>query len=255
MAYTEKELHLLLHQLLDLGEMLLYAGAEVNRVEDTLTRMGAAYGARKMNVFVITSSIVVTMSFASELEVTQTRRIVGAGATDFAKIEALNDLSRRCCQDPLPVEVLAQELERIGQPVRGWVWRYIGSVLAAGGFAVFFGGNGWDALVAIFFAVVICFLQRSLGEICLNTVIFNLLCSLVVGFGICGVVRIFPALHLDKIIIGDIMLLIPGIAMTNAIRDILVGDTISGLMRLIESLLWAGALACGFMAAIWLIGG
>lgn len=39
--------------------------------------------------------------------------------------------------------------------------------------------------------------------------------------------------------IGDIMLLIPGILMTNSIRDILIGDTISGVMRLVESLLWA----------------
>ena len=67
--------------------------------------------------------------------------------------------------------------------------------------------------------------------------------------------RALPFLHTDKIMIGDIMLLIPGIAMTNSIRDILVGDTISGLMRLIESILWAGSLACGFMTAILLIGG
>ena len=60
---------------------------------------------------------------------------------------------------------------------------------------------------------------------------------------------------MDKIMIGDIMLLIPGMAVTNAVRDILVGDTISGIMRLIESLLWAVALACGYMAAIWLVGG
>ena len=53
--------------------------------------------------------------------------------------------------------------------------------------------------------------------------------------------------------IGDIMLLIPGIAATNSIRDMLMGDTISGMMRLIESILWAGALACGFMAAIWMV--
>ena len=64
-----------------------------------------------------------------------------------------------------------------------------------------------------------------------------------------------PFLHADKIMIGDIMLLIPGIAMTNSIRNILVGNTISGIMRLIESLLWAGALACGYMTAIWFFGG
>ena len=64
-----------------------------------------------------------------------------------------------------------------------------------------------------------------------------------------------PAIHADKIIIGDIMLLIPGIAMTNAVKDMLVGDTIAGTMRLLESLLWAGALAGGFMASMWLMGG
>ena len=62
-----------------------------------------------------------------------------------------------------------------------------------------------------------------------------------------------PGLNQDKIIIGDIMLLIPGIALTNSIKDMLVGDTLSGVLRLIEALLWAGALACGFMAAIGIV--
>ncbi len=56
----------------------------------------------------------------------------------------------------------------------------------------------------------------------------------------------------DMVMIGDIMLLIPGVAMTNATRDMLSGDTISGVMRFVESLLWAVALALGFMAAIWI---
>ena len=73
------------------------------------------------------------------------------------------------------------------------------------------------------------------------------------GIVICLTVKLFPFLNLDKIMIGDIMLLIPGIAATNSIRDMLMGDTISGMMRLIESILWAGALACGFMAAIWMV--
>ena len=69
-----------------------------------------------------------------------------------------------------------------------------------------------------------------------------------------GCVLLFPALQLDKIMIGYIMLLIPGLAMTNSVRDILVGNTISGALLLTESLLWAGALASGFMLAIWITG-
>ena len=85
--------------------------------------------------------------------------------------------------------------------------------------------------------------------------IFNLFCSLLTGVCICLIAKLYPQLHADKIMIGDIMLLIPGMVMTNSVRDILVGDTISGVMRFIESLLWAGAIACGFMLSISLIGG
>ena len=72
--------------------------------------------------------------------------------------------------------------------------------------------------------------------------------------GFCLITQEIPGFAADKIMIGDIMLLIPGLTVTNAMRDMIVGDTISGLLRLIESIWWAGALACGFMAAIWLTG-
>ena len=98
-------------------------------------------------------------------------------------------------------------------------------------------------------------MKKKLKPICPNNVVFNLLCSFITGVAICFSARLFTFLHADKIMMGDIMLLIPGIAMTNSIRDVLVGDTIAGVMKFVESLLWAGAIACGFMLAIQLIGG
>lgn len=62
------------HVFLDIGDALLSSGAEIFRVEDTLNRMGYACGATQMNVFVITSSIVITMEFPEENVRTQTRR-------------------------------------------------------------------------------------------------------------------------------------------------------------------------------------
>lgn len=79
---------LMLHTLLELGESMLADGADVRRVEQTLTRMGLAYGAVRMDVFVITSSIVLTMCFPDETSVTQTRRIEKSAVTDFGKLEA-----------------------------------------------------------------------------------------------------------------------------------------------------------------------
>lgn len=244
----------LLREFLNLGEMMLRVGAEIKRVEDTLMRMGRAYGAEKMNVFVITSSIVVTMVFSDGRELTQTRRIMDETGTDFTKLEALNELSRSCCNQPISAVELRKQIERLDKTPPLWkIW--IGSAVGAGSFAIFFGGTIWDGICAAIFGLLICFLRKQLKPICPNNVVFNLLCSFMTGIGICLIARWLPVLHADKIMIGDIMLLIPGIVMTNSVRDILVGDTISGVMKFIESLLWASAIACGFMLAIQLIGG
>ena len=255
MKHQKEKKGAMLHQLLDIGEALLANGAEVGRVEDTLTRMGMAYGAVRMNVFVITSSVVVTMTFPDGTEWTQTRRIFNPGGTDFTKLEALNALSRRFCEKTMSAEELHEELVKLDRKNLRRRSLYLGSMLAAGSFAIFFGGNLQDGVMAAVFAVLICYLQETITPICPNRVTFNLLASFFSGLGICACARIMPFLHADKIMIGDIMLLIPGIAMTNSIRNILVGNTISGIMRLIESLLWAGALACGYMTAICFFGG
>ena len=128
-----------------------------------------------------------------------------------------------------------------------------GSILAAGGFAVFFGGTIWDGLTAAAFALLICFLQKQLGHTQISTTGSNLFISFLSGLGVGLLCRLVPMLHMDMILIGDIMLLIPGIAMTNSIRNMLGGNTISGAVRLLESLIWAAALAGGFMTAMLIV--
>lgn len=243
----------MLHQLMHVGELLLISGAEIRRVEETISRMGKAYGAKETDVFVITSSIVVTMTFPDGEMLTQTRRIRTSGGTDFRKIEDLNALSRRCCEEPLTVEKLRAEVHRIRDGGQNSFYLLCGSILAAGGLTVFFGGNVTDALMAAIVAVCICAMQKWLAPLCMNTVIFNLFCSFLAGLIIC-VLSWFLPVHVDKIMIGDIMLLIPGVPFTNAVRNVLIGDTISGLMRLVESILWAGAIACGFVLSVWITG-
>ena len=239
--------------LLDMGALLLDCGAEISRVEDTLVRLGKAYGARHVDAFVITSIISLTMEFADEEATTETRRIYSSAGTDFYRLEKLNELSRQCCADPLPTAMLRERLEHVAagkKPEKVIFW---GSILVAGAFTVFFGGNICDAFSAVAFAVLICLLQRRLGQTQISIAGSNLLISLLVGIGVGLLCRALPTLHMDKILIGDIMLLIPGIAMTNAIRNMLGGNTISGVVRLTESLIWAAALAGGFMTAMLII--
>ena len=244
----------LLHQLLNLGENMLACGGEVSRVEGTLKRMGNAYGTFRMNVFVITSSMVITMSYPDREDYTQTRRISDVGTTDFQKLEAYNALSRQICRYPVPVEELRQKIKQVERNAGTFrLEMYLGCLLGAGAFAMFFGGNIFDGIVAGLLGLFVRFLQEKLRPYCSGRIIYHAVVALFSGLVIALLGSIIPGLHLDKILIGDIMLMIPGIAMTSSVRDVFVGDTIAGFMRLVETLLWAAALAGGIMLAMTIV--
>lgn len=253
-ALTREEQSRLLDILLEIGYQLLGCGGEVSRVEDTLTRVGKAYGAQRVEVFVITSIISMTLAFPDAEPITETRRIHAGGGSDFYKMEKLNALSRQCCANPLPLPELRDKIDHIAAGHKPFYSVFWGSVLVGGAFSMFFGGSVWDGLTAAVIGALVCLLQERLGRTALNTVAFNLLVSLLMGLGVGLTTALIPGLHMDMILMGDIMLLIPGLAITNAVRNMLVGDTISGVVRLLESLIWAAALAGGIMVALIIVG-
>jgi len=245
---------LLMQTLLDIGEAMLLCGAEINRVEDTLTRLGKAYHAQRTDTFVITSSIVLTYVFEDGEICTQTRRISDGYSTDFTKLERFNALSRACCASPMSISTLQKAVKDIVSKQADPIIYIAGNLIAAFAFAIFFNGTVLDGFVSMLLGCIICFFNFRMHRFFPNKVIFLLVSSAVIGSLACFGGRLFPVLNADKIIIGDIMLLIPGIYITNAVRDVLMGDTISGLLKLTESLIWALAIAGGFMTAIALIG-
>lgn len=236
--------------LLDIGEALLLSGADVHFIEEELGHMGRAYGARKMNVMVITATIIATMTLPGGYEHTLTRRITGDVGIDFHKMEHLSDLCATVRTGPLEPDEMRARLAAIkDRTIPAWAL-FAGGVLSAGSFAMFFGGSLLDAAVSAAFALFLCASIRWARPWTPDTIIFNFVNSFLCGLGVMMAAHIWPAISPDMVMIGDIMLLIPGVAMTNATRDMLSGDTISGVMRFVESLLWAVALALGFMAAI-----
>ena len=241
--------------MLDLGKELVQSGAEISRVEDTLVRIGLSYGARRVNAFALASNILLSIEFDGGEEITRTRRITKGLQNDFSKLEALNDLSRRFCQKNMSVSDLHDEFVSICERKPSVLLTYIGSALAAGAFAMFFGGNIYDAIVSAIFGIFICFMQYKLTPLCRNSITFIIVASILSGLGTSFICYALEFLNPDKIMIGDIMLLVPGVSITNSVRDIFAGDTITGTMRFIECLLSAAALAAGFMLAIFVAGG
>ena len=211
---------------MDVGAMMIRNGSEVKRVEDTLRRMGAAYGAERMDVFAITSTLVCTMNMPDGSVCSMTRGTRDGTKTDFWKLEQINALSREYCRQPLATEGLKERIEEIEQASAPRLRVCVGSVLAAGALAVFFGGSILDGAMAAAIAVGKWLMVVYYVPISTNNILFNFLSSFATGvlIGLAG--HVLP-IHEDKVMIGDIMLLIPGLALTNAVKDMFVGDSIT----------------------------
>ena len=233
---------------LDVGEEMLCCGAEIHRVEDTVERIGLAYGARRVDAFTITSSIVATL-WREGTAVTQTRRI-RACTTDLERLRRLNALSRKiCAQRPDCAQVHAELSAVLGEPSTSARLQYVAFALIAGAFCVFFGGTVGDALVSAAIGVTLKWLMAFARRLSLNAVLSNGLLALAGGLIALAMLRLGLGDGYDRIVIGDIMLLIPGIALTNAFCDMIGGDLISSVQRFCEALLNSAAIAVGFAYA------
>lgn len=236
---------------LDVGEMMLTSGAEVNRVENTIQRMMQAYGCNRVDVFTIPSNIVVSVQTAEDVVLTQTRRIVNY-ETDMYKIERCNALSRRVCAQPPTVQELRAVVEEIRQEKgysQGVKFVTYGVISAA--FSVFFGGSWLDGVAAFLCGLLLYVSVEACGRLKVQRIILNLVCSAIVGLGAVFLISCGIGQSVDKIIIGNIMLLIPGIALTTSVRDMISGDTVSGMLGLCEALIRALAIAAGFALVLW----
>lgn len=239
---------------IEIGRDMLVSGAEVARVEDSITRICQAYGCSEINVFTITSSIVVTVRSPEGEMITQTRR-VNSYSIDMTKLDRLNSLSRRICAEKPSFDAIRQELDVILEGTSyGLGMRCLASACAAASFTAFFGGGIADMAVSAVIGVVLRLCMSCLERIRSNNMFSNYAVALVVGLLSIISVRLGLGQDYEKIIIGNIMLLISGAAFFNSLRDIITGDMMAGILRLCEAVVLAVFIAAGVATAMLLTG-
>lgn len=231
---------------MDIGEQLLISGAEVHRVEESISRMCSAFGFARADVFIITTSMVVTVFDNDGKSLTQTRRI-NSTSIDYEKLHLLNDLSRRICENKIAYEEIRREIEAIKGKKSYPLWaEFLSYSGIAAVFTLFFGGGLKEAAVSLIIGALVR-LGILLSEKVFTNKIFNkFISSLVVSLLAFVSVKFGIIATADNVIIGNIMTLIPGLGLTNALRDLFTGDSIAGLLRTIEAVLIALAIAAGY---------
>ena len=241
--------------ILEIVESKLESGAEVARVEDSVERMCTAYGYTKTSISIVSANIFITTE-TPEGNVESQMRSTKAVDINFEKLNQLNNLSRAVCADVPEIEDLQAQFKEVEARREPPLWlEYLGAWLIGASFAVFFGGTYYDGLASAVLCLVIFTLTRFLSKFEQNPLASVFFTSVISGFIALAMVRLGFGDNSDKIIIGGLMLLIPGVHMTNSIRDLLAGDVISGFFRLVNALLIAAAIACGVAIPIILTGG
>lgn len=233
----------------DLGYRLAMCGAETFRVEESITMMMKAYGI-DAEAFAIPNCLTVSIETADGKPLTRMRRI-GYHGNDLDSVELYSNLSRKICSlKPDPQEarqwLLNADLQKrqYSLPLH-----LLGNFLGASGYAVFFGSTLLDSVFAgicgLTVGIIGLFMDRLKANLFFRTILASFFMSLLAySLAVSGI-----ADNADTIIIGTLMILVPGLLFTNAMRDIIYGDTNSGINRIVQVFLIAAAIALGTAAS------
>ena len=233
----------------ELGYQLAMSGAETFRVEESVVRMLSAYDI-EAEVFAIPNCLHISIEPVVGRPLTRMRRI-GIHGNDLDAVERYSGLSRRiCAQKPAP-EIAEKWLLEAIQTKRQYAFPVylVGNFMGAFGFSLLFGGSLADGLCGGICGIIVGLVNRLMEKLGANQFFRIITAAFLMALPAYGMGALGLAPNPDAVIIGALMILVPGLLFTNAMRDIIYGDTNSGINRVVQVLLIALAIALGTAAA------
>lgn len=229
----------------DVGYMLLSHGAEVYRTEEAIQYICESYGVDNVDVFAIPTSIVVTISFDGDF-ITKTRR-VSEISIDLDKVDKVNELSRYICKNNPSFEEIQNKINEIKSlKTYSKKLKVFATCIIGFCFALMFGGGFIEAVLSFIIGAIVAVLTFYLDTKKTNTFLKTTFCSFVISLiAMATQIFIYKNLIAESVIAGSLMILVPGLAITNCMRDFMANDYIAGIAKLTEALMTAIATALG----------
>ena len=232
-----------------MGYYIIKNGGEVSRAEDTVERIGLAYGMDEVHVFAIGHLIIVSVE-KDDVSLSQTRRVKG-GSTNLNKVEKFNSLSRKICENRPRYEDVAKEIEQIGALSTYPYWIVVlAFALVSGGFTIFFGGNLLEGIISFFIGAALKPVMTFFDKL-KSPIFFANAAGAAVTVTLTQIASLlFGGLNQEAINIGVLMNLVPGVLLTNCIRDFVAADYVAGVAKIVETLLIAAAISLGVAVSL-----
>ena len=232
-----------------LGYELAMSGAETFRIEESINRILCTYGVEG-EAYSVPNLLLVSVIDDNGDPISRMTR-VGFHGNDLDAVERLSGLSRTICQNkPEPQEAYEMLLEEVrAKKAYQLPIVLLADFIAALGFGLLFGAGWTDMICAGICGVIVGLVNLFTGKWKVNLFISTMSASFFMALAAYAMEHLGIAQNADPIIIGALMLLVPGLLFTNAMRDILYGDTNSGITRLFQVLLIALAISLGTAVA------
>ncbi|GAA4826436.1 threonine/serine exporter family protein [Algivirga pacifica] len=227
------------------GRIMLENGGETYRVEQTINFICMAYGVENVDSFVTPTGIMSSVTDREGKTYSLIQRITER-TVNLEKVRMVNELSRTVFEQNMTEIQMRDKIREIDDSTPYAIWsQYLMSAIAVAAFCLLFGGAWKDTIVAFFVGLLIQFNNQYLEGWGINRFLIRMSGGVIAA--LMGLLAVYLGLgeQDDKITIGAIMLLVPGLAMTNAIRDIIAEDLVSGMSRALEALFIALAISAG----------
>ena len=234
-----------------LGEIMLKNGAETNRVEKNMDKLLRTTNMKHIEAVVMTTSIIVTLSDPSIEHITAVSRIHDR-ITNLNRVNLANDFVNQYCNRKIDLEELFHKLKQIKKEEQySKILKAIGLILIPPAFTIMLNGTYIDAISALICAVLIILLNKLLTYIKINNFLKDGLLIFVASFT-AVILNKYIGSNIQTVVVGYIMPYVPGIAITNAARDTLNADYMSGAARLLDALVQAIDVALGVYIGLYI---
>ena len=230
------------------GLLILENGGETFRAEETALRICVSSGYTESNVVAYPTGLFITLARDDQTYGTIVKSL-NKHCVDLTKLNHANYLARAFESGTIDADSVLAELKIMSRSaVKNNKKKLLTACvagMATGLFAVLYGGIWFDCIVGFLCGFVVQLISSSFKRTDIYHFAISIIGGVVIALIAVTAVSVFKIGNINLIIIGGIMPLLPGLAMTNAIRDTMMGDLVSGMARLGEVLLIAISLAAG----------
>lgn len=231
------------------GRLIMENGGETCRVEETVLRMGHAFGFREVECFAVPSGLFVSYRKSDGTIETAVKRIRRKGI-DLTRIDEVNAISRHLEQEKMSCQEVLSQLKAVERrPSRLSPLQMAGAAaMSTAGWALMFGGSAWDLVTAFLVGLLIEWMTLLMDKFHMQNLVATLAGGFLAAFLPMAVNRLTGALVVEATVAGALMPMLPGLAMTNAVQDTMRGDMVSGISSAVSAVMTAVLLAVGALA-------